>query len=200
MTSNSTVVGQAVDALERPLTFIATNVQNGVPAEYRSPFSLAVGASRTFGPTTVHVSVERFEAVGLYEVLDADPFRSQSSGIEIDVAVREQLDSVFNVGIATEYVFHDGLKTYVGFHTDFTGASRDPSSNLSFSKWDFYHISGGATFGFRGTDLTVGANLALASETVELDRDDPFRPVGLPDNTEVSASRLTLVLGFNFSI
>ena len=175
-------------------------MQNGVPAEYRSPFSLAVGVSRTFGPTTVHVSAERFEAVGLYEVLDAEPFRSQSSGVEIDVAVREQLDSVFNVGIAAEHAFHDGLSVYVGFHTDYTGASRSPTSNLSFSKWDFYHVSGGATFDFIGTDLTLGANLALASDTVASDVDDPFRPIGLPDNTEVRAYRLTLILGFNFSL
>ena len=200
VTSNSTLVGQAVDAQGRPLTFIASNIQHNVAADYRSPFSLAVGASRTFGSTTLHFSTEWFEAVSLYEVLDAKPFASQSSGIEIDAAVREQLNSVVNIGVAAEHVFDEGLELYFGFHTDFSGTSRAPTSNLSFSKWDFYHVSGGATFGFQGTDLTLGANLALASDTVSSDADDPFRPVGLPDDAEVSAYRLTLILGFNFSI
>jgi len=197
---NRTIVGQTVDEDGTPLTSIATNVQYRIPADYRSPFSIAVGASRSFGATRLHVTAEHFEAVGPYKVLPAEPFTAQSSGVTIiDPSVVQSLDSVTNVALAAEHVFASDTRAYVGFHTDFSGASRDPSANLALAKWDLYHVSGGATFDVRGTALTLGADVAFASEKVQSARDDPFRPVTLPDDTDVDVARVVVILGFNFS-
>ena len=46
--------------------------------------------------------------------------------------------------------------------------------------------------------MGMGANLAFGNDTLGTDTDDPFRPVTLPDDTEVRFSRLTVILGFNF--
>ena len=53
---------------------------------------------------------------------------------------------------------------------------------------------------FAGSILTLGADFAFASDSVESDLNDPFRPITLPDNADVWFSRLTVILGFNFSL
>lgn len=197
--SNLTIVGQAVDDEGKPITEIATNVQTGLPAEYRSPASIAVGAARTFGSTTVHLSGEYFHSVAPYAVVESQPFIGQTSGEEFDTAVIQALDGVFNVGMGLEKVFSDDLRAYLGFHTDFNAASEDPRANLSVTKWDFYHVSGGATFRIGEEHFTLGADLAFANNAIEVPENDPFRPVGFPDQTDVSAFKVTILLGFNFA-
>ena len=130
----------------------------------------------------------------------AEPFEAQSSGEIIDPSIYQDLDRVTNVAVAGEHAFESGTRMYLGFHTDFSGASRDPVANMTLAKWDLYHVSGGATFELKGTDLTLGADLALANDTVQTDRDDPFQSITLPDNTDIHFSRLTVILGFNFSL
>lgn len=198
--SNFTAVGQTVDDQGNPLTFLATDIQHKVSVDYRSPFSVAVGASRSFGPATLHLTAEWFEAVGLYDVVEALPFESQTDGIVIDPAIRQRLESVFNIGVAGELLFNDEIKGYFGFHTDFSAASPDPAANLGFSSWDIYHLSGGATFELLGTDLTLGANLGMARDTIEARQNDSFGPIVLPDDTEVRFHKLTIILGFNFAL
>ena len=199
MNSNKTIVGQSVDDDGNPFTFIATDIQHKLDAEYKSPFSIAGGASRAFGNTSIHLSAEWFESIGLYKVVQAEPFPAQSTGEVIDPSIHQALDSVLNVGVGTEYMFESGIRMYAGFHTDFSSASRDPAANLTLSKWDLYHVTGGATFDFRGQDITLGADIGFASDTIQSNPDDIFRPITLPDNAEVGFSRITVILGFNFS-
>ncbi len=196
--NNLTIVGQAVDDQGNPLTIIATDVQRSLPAAYRSPASLAVGAARSFGSTTVHVSGEYFHSVSPYAVVESEPFIGQTSGEETVTAVVQALDSVFNVAVGFERVFSDDLRAYLGFHTDFNAASEDPRANLSVTKWDFYHVSGGATFRVGEEHFTLGGDLAFAADTLTVSDGDPFRPVGFPDQTGVSAFKVTILLGFSF--
>ena len=195
--NNFTIVGQAVDSAGDPLTEIATNAQTGIDAEFRSPLSFAAGAARTFGPTTVHLSAEWFQAVDLYTVLDSQPFQSQTSDRTVDTLVRQELDSVTNVAIGVEHVFSDSLKGYAGFHTDFSAASPKTVSNLSMALWDLYHVSGGAAFSTLGQEFTLGVNVAIGSELIDRGEDER-PPVGLPTSVDVSVRQITVLLGFDF--
>jgi len=196
--NNFTLVGQTLTPEGAPLTEIATDVQSGLAAEYRSPVSLAGGASRTFGATTVHFSAEWFRSVDLYTVLDSQPFQSQTSDRTVDTAVRQELNSVVNVAIGLEHVFNPGLKAYAGFHTDFSALARNSQSNLSLALWDVYHISGGATFRAVGQDFTLGANLAFGGGVIDKEEAGDSTFIGLPDKTDVSVQQITVLLGFNF--
>jgi len=196
--NNLTLVGQLVDQNGNPATEIATDFQTGLSASYKSPLSVALGAARTFGPTTVHWSLEYFAPVGAYTVVDGQPFIGQSSGRTINTAVIDELDAVLNAGVGIEREFGPDLLGYFGFHTDFNAASNNPAVNLSHTKWDFYHISGGATFGAAGSSFTLGGELAVASDVLKIDPHDPFRPIGLPPELQASSYRLTLLLGFSF--
>jgi len=196
--NNLTLVGQFLTEDGIPATEIATDFQTGLSTDYRSPLSLAFGAARTFGPTSVHLSVEYFAPVDAHTVIDGQPFTGQSSGRTIDTAITDELEQVVNAGIGIEREFSPDLLGYFGFHTDFSAASTNPAINLSHTKWDFYHFSGGATFNAVGNSFTLGGELALASDVLEIDPDDPFRPIGLPPELQASSYRFTLLLGFSF--
>jgi len=196
--NNLTIVGQVVDENGMPLTRIASNYQESVAARYQSTGSVALGAARTFGPTSVHLSGEYFAPVDAYTVVDGQPFTGQTSGETINTAVIDELDDVFNFGVGIERVFSPDLLGYFGFHTDFNAASDNASVNLSHTRWNFYHFSGGATMNAAGTSFTLGGNLALASDTLKIDTDDPFSPIGLPPELQASSYKLTILLGFSF--
>jgi hypothetical protein len=195
---NRTVVGQMLDLEDEPITEISTNAQRDLTAEYRSPFSVAGGVSRQFGNTVIHATGEFFAPVGEYVVLDAQPFESQTSGEMIEMAVISEADSVFNVAVGVEQIFNEGLRAYVGFNTDFSSATENPATNLTYSPWDLYHLGGGATFNAMGTDFTLGVIGAFGSTVIQHEEDEPFPPVGLPDGTDIRVQRITLILGFNF--
>jgi len=197
--NNTTLVGQALTEGGEPLTVIATNAQPDLAVDYRSPLSLAAGAARTFGPTTIHMSAEWFQAVDLYTVIDSQPFAAQSSGDLIDTAVRQELDSVVNFAAGVEQVVHDGLKVYGGFHTDFSAASPTTVSDLSLALWDLYHVSGGVTFAAFGQDFTLGANLALGSERTGVEEEASLGLITLPESSDISVQQITILLGFNFT-
>ncbi len=197
VSNNLTLVGQAVDADGNFLTDIATDAQTGLNAGYASPLSVALGAGRDFGDTTLHFSLEYFAPVKSYTVVDAQPFVAQTSGVEVDTAIVEELDDVVNIGIGVERVFND-VRGYFGFHTDFNAASSNPAANLSSTKWDFYHISGGATLSAAGRSFTLGGELSLASDEILIDPNDPFAPIGLPPELQASSYRVTILLGFSF--
>ena len=192
-----TIVSQ-LDTPEGPLTVIANDAQLGVPADYRSPLSIAVGAGRAFGPTTLHVTAEYFAPLDAYTVIDGQPFVGQTGDGPFDTAIVEQLDSVLNVAVGVERRFREDLLAYFGFHTDFNAASDEPLANLSNTKWDFYHFSGGATVSATGRSFTLGGELALASDTIAVSTGDPFEPLGAPAATQASAYKLTILLGFSF--
>jgi hypothetical protein len=196
--NNLTLVGQRVDQNGNPATEIATDFQTDVSASFKSPLSLALGVARTLGPTTVHGSLEYFAPVGAYSAVDGQPFTGQSSGRAIDTAIIDEVDAVLNAGVGIEREFGPELRGYFGFHTDFNAVSTNPAVNLSHTKWDFYHVSGGATFSAVGHSFALGGELALASDALELDPNDPFRPIGLPPELQSSSYRFTLLLGFSF--
>lgn len=196
--NNLTFVSQVAGPQGELPTRIASNFQTGQSTSYKSPLSVAVGASRTFGLTNLHLTMEYFASVPLHDVIDADPFVGQSDGIEYDPAVREALDDVLNFGVGVEREFAQNVHAFFGFHTDFSAASDNPEANLSSTRWNYYHLSGGATLSAVGRRFTLGGNLALASDELVLDPDDPFAPVGFPPELPVSSYKLTVLLGFSF--
>jgi len=193
-----TRVGQMLDVQGNPITDIASTAQRDVTAKYRSPLSVGFGVSRAFNNIVLHAAGEFFAPVGEYVVVDSQPFESQTSGETIPTAVIDEADGVFNVAIGVEQIFNEGLKAYVGFHTDFSAATENPAANLTYSQWDLYHIGGGATFNAMSTDFTLGVVAAFGNSVVQRELNQTFPPVGLPSGTEMSIQRITFILGFNF--
>jgi hypothetical protein len=52
---------------------LSASTQEGLDVTYRSPWSVAAGATRRFSKTAVHASVEWFSSVDPYDILQPEP-------------------------------------------------------------------------------------------------------------------------------
>jgi hypothetical protein len=186
-----------VSAAGEATTVIATTAQQGVSSDFRSPFSIAFGASYPLHATRLHVSAEWFDRVAPFRILDSDPFTGQTSGETISTDFLYTLDPVFNVAFGVEHPFSEALKAYGSFRTDFSGAVPGTTGNVVFSRWDLYHLAAGATFKVNRSEFTAGAIAAFGGATSPI---DPGLLLGdAIDSAETRFFRLTFILGFNFS-
>ena len=180
-------------------TQLATDFQPGVASDYRSPFSIAFGASYPLGrlrKTRFHVSAEWFDRVEAFRILDTQAFTAQSSGETVPRDLFYTLDPVFNVALGLEHQIRENLKAYGSFRTDFSGAVTG-TQTIAVTRWDIYHVAAGASFKVGRSDLTAGAVAAFGGSK------SPLRPDLLlgevVDEVQSRFYRLTFILGFNFT-
>jgi hypothetical protein len=185
-------IGQDVDQNGSAVTLITTDFQEGVSADYHSPFSFAFGGARSFGRSRVHISLEWFDGIGQKAVLEPEPFVSQSSGATITYDTFYEADSVLNAAFGLEHHFDSGLQAYAGFSTDFSAASERVPASSSLASWDIYHLSGGATLAVAGQEITLGLIYSFGSS--EIGEND----LGLSPSLDVGYRRLTFVIGVGF--
>jgi hypothetical protein len=188
-------MGQDVDRDGDELTRIATDFQENLEPDYRSPASIAMGGARRFRRSRVHFSIEWFDDLEPTTLLGPEPFESQTSGETIRYEMRYALDSVVDAALGFEHRFPNGLQLYTSFSTDFSAAAerfRAQSGIASVANWDIYHLSGGFTFGVAGHELTLGATYSFGSS--EVGEND----LGLNPSLDASYRRLTFILGAGF--
>ena len=89
---DSTAVGQDIDRNGNAITEVATNTQNGLSADFQSPFSLAIGGAYALGATRLHLVTEWFAAVDEFVILPSEPFVGQTSGELINTAITRELN------------------------------------------------------------------------------------------------------------
>jgi hypothetical protein len=134
--------------------------------------------------------------------LQTQDFIAQSSGDTLANRLDHELDSVVNFGIGFDY--RTGEKSLISgsFVTDFTASKPGSETNLSLSRWDIYHISGGTTFEVKKVDVTLGLAYSFGSETVQrlfnLSNPDEESLLGAVADTELSIRRIKFLFGFNF--
>ena len=87
------------------ITQVATDFQDGVPANYKTPLSVGLGGAYAFGPTRLHFSAEWFASQGAYHVLQTSTFTAQSSGEVLTNQVVQELEAVLNYGVGIEHRF-----------------------------------------------------------------------------------------------
>jgi hypothetical protein len=185
-------VGQDVDQDGSEVTEIATDFQEDLSADYDSPFSIALGGARSFGRSRIHLSAEWFGGVGEKNVLEPEPFASQSSGEIIRYDTRYELDSVLNAAVGIEHRFESDLQVYGAFSTDFSAGPSGSRSNSTIASWDIYHLSAGSTLAVAGQEVTLGLIYSFGSSDIGENE------LGLNPNLGVSYRRLTFVIGVGF--
>ncbi len=186
-------------------SFLAADYQKDLDPTYRSPFSIAAGASYRWKKMTVHASAEWFDAVDEYDVMELRNLPETPFGIPLQDRLRQELASVFNYGVGIEHHFSGDLAAYVGFATDFSAAVPNSSAGYSFSNWDIYHFTAGSAFRIVGLDLTLGAGYSFGNSV----KVAPFNfskaskenlLLGEPTGTKISYQRLTAIIGFSFGL
>lgn len=164
---------------------------DGLSSTYNSPWSVAVGGSRVFDKTRVHVGIEWFSSVSQYDVLKVDPVLPVFGDDDpVDLTVGNASDSVINIAVAVAHQFNDRIEGYGSIRTDFSHATDVESSNLSFTAWNLYHVAGGLTFEAGRNEFTTGAVVAFGSSAGS--------PRFAVDDVSSSYFRVTGILGFSF--
>ncbi len=178
----------------------AADITHGedLDADYRSPFSFALGASHDWERISLHATVEYFTTMDEYTVVEA-PAGSNSPGVTTHPAYfAHTLDDVFNWGVGIEKRFSEKTTGYLSFITDHS-ASRKPRNryDISVSTWDIYHINGGVAFTLAGTDLTLGGGFAWGKDPLNVTPDSEGILPATIQPEDVSYSRIKAILGIS---
>ena len=192
------------DSSSEETAFIA-NYQQEVTARHRMPVSIGFGAGYRLGKHRLHFSAEWYDKIDRYHILDTKDFIGQSNGETFPNRVDSESKSVLNYGFGLEFYMSEKLNLYISYITDFSSVVPNPSTNLTVSTWDIYHLSTGASFSIGRSEFTLGLNYASGSDKVK-------GPVNLPEseiknaladlfeNSDVDYKRLKLLIGFSFEI
>jgi hypothetical protein len=176
--------------------FVA-DYQDGLSASYRSPFSVAVGASRRFGRTTLHVTGEWFAEVGESIVLDPEPFVGQSTGDTLAATVTQQLNAVLNAGAGVQHRLGTTTSLYASFRTDRSGQKPTEGVDIAATSWDIHFLTAGARFNAAGADFTLGLGLGFGSQQVPRSAAGDGAGI-LPDSLNVRYRNYRLIFAFAF--
>ncbi len=163
VTSNNVVV----DTAGAQIDIIASDRQEGLPVNYRSPFSIAAGIEYTFSEQTkIHFAAEWFAPLSTYVVMQPESgdfiLNNPITVRPIDSAellkVYDSMKSLFNVGIAFEHKLSDSFSGYAAIRTDFSNANFEDIEGLYIGYTDFniYHFTLGVSTNIDNTFIGVG--------------------------------------------
>lgn len=163
---NTTIVGVDIDGDGVKDDFLAANYREGLGANFRTPFSLAVGTTFKLGEVRLYASAEWFGGSAKFVVIGSEDFEAQSSGEMISTDVTHELAAVLNMGVGAEYLLTPRFKTYLSFTTDNSARKPGTDTNLSLTDWNIYHLLTGAEFTYRNTSLTLGLGFSFGDREV----------------------------------
>jgi hypothetical protein len=169
----------------------------GQHAEYRSPFSIALGGSYDWTTTTLHATVEYFTSVDPYTVTEAPASAGGPGLTTVSSRYDHALDSVVNFGAGIERRFSEKSTAYVSFILDHSAYARVPTGTfpIAVSTWDIYHLNGGVAFTIGGTDVTLGGGFAWGSQPLDVTPDSEGILPATVKPSEVTYSRVKVILG-----
>lgn len=150
-----------------PVDVIASDRQEGLPVNYKSPFSIAAGIEyKITDGTWVHLAMEWFAGLSTYAVMQPasgsfvlnnpvgiKPFDSADL-----LKVHDSMKGVFNVGVAVEHKMNDKLTGYAAIRTDISNANFEDINGLALGYTDFniYHFTLGASMSVDDTFISAG--------------------------------------------
>jgi hypothetical protein len=164
--TNNTVNG--VDSLgnNQDQTFVAADYQKDVSANYKSPFSTAIGTTFKIDRTNLYISAEWFSAIEKYDVITPRSYQAQIGADTLYNGVTSESKSVINVGIGLQHTINESFSVNISFTTDYSANVPDSDTNLSFASWDIYHLMFGGSFKVLDSEFTLGLGYSFGSDKV----------------------------------
>lgn len=182
---------------------VSSRYAEDLSTEYRSPLSVAAGASYELGSTTLYATAEWFGNVGTYDVLGPVATPPQSTGTPIPVQLTHKLKSIANLGGGVSHTFSEDVQVYGAFTTDRSAFDNAVESQLAISNWDIYHATIGGAFTVRNFDFTLGVSRGWADQTFDPGVVDIGGDDGGLDQTRVAEShyrRWLFIVGFSYPL
>ncbi len=131
--------------------------QSGLTAKYRTPFSVAAGATWYSKQTTVYITVEWFDGLDPYAPLQPEPFTGTIPASIIIYGNTVKRYGIANVGMGIRQRVSEKTSLYFSLLRD--GSSLKPSDNAADAivNYDLYHATVGWQFTIINTVVTAGA-------------------------------------------
>ncbi len=164
---NNTIDGKNPFDEDENITYVAADYQKDVPANYKSPFSVAVGTTFKIDRTNVYVSAEWFSSVAKYSVISPRPFTVQIGSDTLYNGITGQANSVINVGVGFQHTFNGSFSLNTSITTDFSASNSDIENEISFASWDIYHLMLGGALNILNVEITMGLGYAFGSENIK---------------------------------
>jgi long-subunit fatty acid transport protein len=173
---------------------LVANFQDGIASNYRSPPSVALGASYGCGSTTVYATAEWFAGVDEYTILDAGEFLGQTTGDTLSNDLIYRLKHVLDFGFGLEHRLNDRFQAYGAFFSDRSALpdGRDRDIPVALADWDIWHLSAGGAFVLGNIDITLGASYGWGTDAIR-------KPIEVPGDSpvaELDYRSIKLIFGF----
>jgi hypothetical protein len=150
-----------------PIDILASDRQEGLAVNYKSPFSIAAGIEyKMSDETLVHLAMEWFAPLSTYVVVQPESgdfilnqaFRTRPYDSAELLRVYDSMKGVFNVGMAVEHKINNKITGYAAARTDFSNANYEDIHGLALGYTDFniYHFTLGASTNVDDTMIGVG--------------------------------------------
>jgi hypothetical protein len=183
--------------------FLISNFQEDLPSTYISPFSIGLGASYKIGQFKIHLGTEYYSNVLKYSILSPEPFKSQTDEILVYGNLTAAAEDVLNYGVGLEMYINPKFTLYGAFNTDFSAYAKGVQTNSSISRWDFYHITAGASFTWDKLEITSGVATSFANDDIifpNIISDTNYYDENIfqKQSAGISSFRIKLILGITF--
>jgi hypothetical protein len=190
------------DGTGTPGSYLTSSFQDDLSSRFKSPLSVSAGTSYGYRTMTLHFSAEYFMDQDVYDIIEPDAFRSQTSGDTLSVEISGGMEKIFNLGFGIDYMFSERFSFYGGFTTDRSGYRQEVITTTT--SWDLYHVNLGATFRAFEIDWTVGMGISWGSDEYDIELgfadDGGSRRVIEPGSiaADTDYERLKFIIGFAF--
>ncbi len=195
-----------------PVNFVASDRQEGLASDYKTPPSIALGLQYTMNTTMIGAAFEWFGHVASYNMVTPDDkdLVKPTGIVHLSSAqylrISEYKRSVFNLAVCIEKSL--GSKYVLGgsFRTNQTFTVRDSLSDVrvNFTDWNISHFVAGLTRKKEKSDITAGLAYATGhnqnrNQWINLSEPVESRfltgPLG---KTSVKYSSVSLIIGYTY--
>ena len=176
-----------------------SNYQENIKSKFNSSWTAGLGGAYNFGNIKLHLSTEWYDTINKFNVLDTEPYISQSSGFLLNNDLTHEAKSVINYGFGLDYFLTDSLIFSFSITTDFSAYVENTFTNLAaYSAWDLIHIAGGSTFQIWKSEVTLGLVYSFGSQTLEnkIDITQGSDDNSVARQSEFQYSQIKVLLGF----
>ena len=163
---NVSVINIDPDGGGEPVSELESDFQDGLDTNYKSPLSVAAGASYYFGETGLFLTAEWFDSVDEFSVMDAQEYVGQTTGDTISIDVTHKWDSVLNWGVGVEQGLGKAVHLYGAFFTDKSAMIEGEQAATALATWDIYHFTTGVALDLQAVDFSLGLSWGWGDDTL----------------------------------
>lgn len=200
---NVMVTGIDIDGDDRLDQRILNDFQKDQKARYHSSWAVGTGLSYEIDDITIHFCGEWYNNVDRFDVIDTRNFIDPTTGDTLRNAVVHEMRDLVNIGGGVELPIFEWMEGFGSFVTDISAVGPETRSNISVSRWNIYHATGGALFTIQDVQLMGGITYSFGRRTLTwplslISPDEDI--IDRPDNVRFSYDSVRFLFGFSFQL